>query len=117
MKSLTGLRSRIKRLDRRIKSTECEGCTQMVIADAAARYDAQMERPDGNVDRASARPTPCPECGNPCPKIPWTIIDGLTERYDRMQKIDRDLRDRELEETNIDGPGHQGGSIGEDEEK
>jgi len=112
MKSLTGLRSRIKRLDRRIKGDECDGCTQTAIANATARHDAQMVRPDGTVERK-----PCPECGNPYPKIPLRIIDGLMERYDAKQKIEKDLRDRELEEANIDGPGPEGGSIGEDEEK
>jgi hypothetical protein len=100
-------------LEQQTNDGECEGCIQAVSVDLAARYDALH----GGVDRTSGQRTPCAKCGNPYPKIPLRIIDGLMERYDRMQKIEKDLRDRELEEANIDGPGPEGDSIGEDEEK
>ena len=101
MPSLAGFRSRVRRLERRIKGAECDSCTKTALMRVAARADSTLVAPER-----------CPECGNPNPRIPMRIIDELMERYERKEELERAARERKLEraDTNGTGPESEGGS-------
>jgi hypothetical protein len=100
---LSGVRRRIERLERRIKGGECDGCTRTAIKNVEARAAARKERPDGNVDWSSIQRAPCPDCGNPNPRIPMWLYDKVTERMDRRLAAEKALRERDLKQASTNG--------------
>ena len=73
---LKRLRSRIERLERRIKGSECDGCIRTALAEVT-----------GDKDPTSSRLS-CPDCGNPNPKIPLWVIDELTSDEEAVARAE-----------------------------
>ncbi len=98
MGSLTRLRSRFDRLERRAKGGECDGCTRTAMANVEARYAAREELPDGRIIRGSFQPAPCPDCGTPNPAVPMRIMDAFMSNTEAMERVDKILRARKEKE-------------------
>jgi hypothetical protein len=87
MSSLKGVRSRIERLERGTKGTECDACIQTAKMQIAASYDSSLSAPSS-----------CPACGNPNPQIPISVAREIVENADRIALNEKRVTARKLQE-------------------
>jgi len=85
--NINGLASRIRYLERRIKSGECDGCTRAAFAQVEER--AENGRSTDQL---------CPECGNPNPRIPLWVLDEIVSDEEAMARAEKLVKDRFLKE-------------------
>ncbi len=81
------LASRVKHLQLRIKSGECDGCIRTAMMQVAASSDSSLSAPSS-----------CPEFGNPNPRILMWVIDEITSDEEQMVRVEKQIRDRNLKE-------------------
>ena len=82
--SLSGLRSRIKFLERQSDGAECEGCARTALA---------------NVGQKDSDCLSCPECGNPNPRrVPLWVMDELMSDEERVEQLEQILIAQKREE-------------------
>jgi hypothetical protein len=91
-----GLKRRLDRLELRANGGECESCTQTALMEVRTSLAVRAKHPDCHLDRSTIPRIPCPECGNPAPKIPLRVIDAMTADKEKMAIIDKRLREEKL---------------------
>ncbi len=89
--SYKGLKRRLDRLEQRATGGECEACTNTATMNLQMRITARNGH--GNVGASSIEQLPCPECGNPHPRIPMRVFDAIVANEERMVLIERKLKE------------------------
>lgn len=89
-----GLLRRLDRLEQRATGGECVECTKTAIMNFLKRLAAKKKLEIVGI--SSFEQLPCPQCGNPNPKIPMRVIDALMANKERSARIDKELLERKL---------------------
>jgi hypothetical protein len=85
--NLKKLESRIGYLERHIKGAECDGCTRTALAGVRER-----------TENGRSNEQPCPDCGNPNPRIPLWVLDEIVSDEEAVARAEEVVNDRFLKE-------------------